>query len=341
MKYFFLLFFIFLTVKLYNIIFLRIQLYQFIQKGTAKYINYSDDYKVNMNLGIFDMVYHTVSSLNVFEKMDYFSILPKDYNKEKSYPVLILLHGFKDKGVFWNEKANLINIYYDLLEKNEIEPMILIVPESGYDGKSWYTNWYKQEDKKYEDYFAKDLIESIKKNYNTNKFAICGFSMGGYGSLKLALKNLDLFVSVSSLAGAINFPRLFVTELKGIGLLRLFKTHSIMTRSEGSKHFSNVFGEEFKNLRKENVYYILRKKCKSNLEDIKKIKFLLSVGEKDNSTYTMLYQWEDVLSEMEKRNLNYIARIVKNEGHYWSYVEKELPFVLKFHSNSFLEDNHE
>ena len=110
-----------------------------------------------------------------------------------------------------------------------------------------------------------------------------------------------------------------------------------MTRSANSKHFTLVFGEELKNIRRENVYYILRQKCKSNLNEVKKIKFLLSVGEKDNSSYTMLYQWEDVLWEMKKQNLDYKARIIKGEGHFWTYVEKELPYVLTFHSDSFKE----
>ena len=50
---------------------------------------------------------------------------------------------------------------------------------------------------------------------------------------------------------------------------------------------------------------------------------------------------EDVLWEMKKRNLNYKARIIKGEGHYWSYVEKELPYVLKFHSDNFMEAKNE
>ena len=182
-----------------------------------------------------------------------------------------------------------------------------------------------------------EFLENIKKTYKISKFSIGGFSMGGYGSLKFSLKNLDSFVSVSSLAGAINFPRLFISELKGLGILRILKTNFLMTRSANSKHFTLVFGEELKNIRRENVYYILRQKCKSNLNEVKKIKFLLSVGEKDNSSYTMLYQWEDVLWEMKKQNLNYKARIVKGEGHFWTYVEKELPYVLTFHSDSFKE----
>lgn len=336
MKYIILLFISFIVLKVYNKLFLKIQLQKILENGIADYIIYKNPYVETKNTN-YNIDYTRLYSEKVSEYMSYFALLPKDYDRSKEYPALILLHGINDKANFWNEKARLGETYYKLLEENQIEPMILILPESGDNGKSWYTNWYKTPNKKYEDFFIQDFLEELTVRYKIKKFAISGFSMGGYGALKLSLKNLDKFISVSSFAGALNFPRLFISELKGVGLLRLLKMTPLLTRSENSKQFSKVFGEELKNMRKENVYYLLRKVCKSNINEIKKVKFLLSVGDKDNSSYTMLYQWEDVLWEMKKRDLNYKARIVKGEGHFWTYVEKELPYVLKFHSDSFEE----
>lgn len=326
----------FIILKVYNKLFLKIQLQRIIKKGIADYVVYEEPL-LEKQITDYNIDFTKFYSEKVSEDMSYFALLPKDYDKNKEYPVLILLHGVNDQAKFWNEKAKLGEIYYKLLDEKKIKPMILVLPESGDEGRSWYTNWYKQANKKYEDYFMEDFFHELKKRYKTKEFSICGFSMGGYGALKLSLKNLDKFISVSSLAGAINFPRLFISELKGVGLLRLLKITPLLTRSENSKQFSKVFGEELNNMRRENVYYILRKVCKSNIDDVKKVKFLLSVGSKDNSSYTMLYQWEDVLWEMKKRDLNYKARIVKGEGHFWSYVEKELPYVLQFHSDSFEE----
>lgn len=326
----------FLALKIYNKIFLKIQLQNILKNKIADYIIYETP-TLQVSSTDYNVDYTKIYSEKVSEDMPYFALLPKDYVKGKSYPAVIFLHGIHDKASYWNEKARLGEIYYKLLDEKQIEPMILILPESGDDGKSWYTNWYKDENKKYEDFFTEDFLEELKTRYNISSFAISGFSMGGYGSLKLALKHLDKFVSVSSLAGAINLPRLFVSELKGLGLLRLLKVSSMITRTENTRQFAKVFGEDFKNVRTENVYYILRKKCKNDIDNVKKLKILLSVGDKDNSSYTMLYQWEDVLWEMKKRNLDYKARIVKGEGHFWSYVEKELPYVLKFHSDNFAE----
>ena len=61
------------------------------------------------------------------------------------------------------------------------------------------------------------------------------------------------------------------------------------------------------------------------------------INEKYTKAVNILKDREDVLWEMKKQNLNYKARIVKGEGHFWTYVEKELPYVLTFHSDSFKE----
>ena len=33
--------------------------------------------------------------------------------------------------------------------------MIIVLPESGYEGRSWYSNWIENEERKYETYFIK------------------------------------------------------------------------------------------------------------------------------------------------------------------------------------------
>ncbi len=321
-------------VKIYNRVFLRFQLRKTLKDTKVEYINY-DNYvekeikrKININKFSF-------KGKSVIEEMSYHIIFPKNYNENKSYPVLYMLHGLRDESIFWVEKAKLGEIYYELLEKGQIEPMLLVLPESGFEGRSWYTNWRTEEGRRYEDYFTKDLVEEVEGRFKCSKRGITGFSMGGYGAVKLGLKYLGLYSSISSFAGAINFPRLFITELKGLGLLKHMRTNKFMTKTEDSKHFARVFGNKLKFFRNENVYNILRKVVRHNLDSLKKVEFLLSVGEKDNSFYTMLYQWEDVIGEFEKRNLKYQGRLVKDAEHTWSYVEKELPAVLKFHSDKF------
>jgi S-formylglutathione hydrolase FrmB len=57
----------------------------------------------------------------------------------------------------------------------------------------------------FEDYIAIDLIRFIDSNYNTipskDGRAIMGHSMGGEGSMRIALKNPNLYTAVASHAG--------------------------------------------------------------------------------------------------------------------------------------------
>lgn len=334
MRYFIYIALIIFLIKIYDRFFLKLQLKKALKNKKITYIDKApidnlDEIEVDLNITRIEF-----DSKLLPEKMAYHVILPPEYDETKEYMIIYMLHGLRDSASFWIEKAKLDKIYYKLVKSGKIDPMIIVLPESGYEGRSWYSNWIGDEERKYETYFIEELLPMVEKDFRIKNRGICGFSMGGYGAMKLSLRNLDKFKSVSSLAGAINFPRFFIAELKGLGIFKHMKVSKFMTRTEDSKHFARVFGGRMKFFRNENVYNILRKVCKNNLDEIKNISYLLSVGEKDNSFYTMLYQWTDVIGEMEKRDLDYKGRLVKNEEHTWDYVMKELPSILKFHSKT-------
>lgn len=332
MKYIIYLIVTIISIKIYDKLYLKFQIIRAVKNKKITYIDYNNYQEIKNSRKIYTE-YFEINSEFVDEKMNGKIILPINYDKNKSYPILYLLHGLRDNCDSWIEKAKLGEIYYNLLEKNEIKEMILVLPNSGFEGRSWYTNWFGQEKKAYEKYFIEELIPQIEKNLNISSRAITGFSMGGYGAFKLTLKHLGTFQSVSSFAGAVNFPRFFFPELKGLGIFKHLTVNKLMTKSEDSMHLANIFGRKMKAFRYENVYNILRKVKKNNFEELKKIHFFLSVGDKDNSFYTMLYQWIDIVGELDKRKLSYEGHLVKNEEHTWSYVEKELKSILKFHSD--------
>jgi S-formylglutathione hydrolase FrmB len=86
------------------------------------------------------------------------------------------------------------------------DPFIVVIPNAfnGYDG-SWYTNSIATGN--WEDYVVQDLIDYIDANYRTlanrENRGISGFSMGGYGALKLAMKHPDKFSAVYGLSSGI------------------------------------------------------------------------------------------------------------------------------------------
>jgi len=71
-------------------------------------------------------------------------------------------------------------------------------------GGSWYLSSKTIGD--YETYITKDLVSYIDNNYRTiahrNSRGIAGFSMGGYGSMHLALKYPEMFSVVAAHAGS-------------------------------------------------------------------------------------------------------------------------------------------
>ena len=87
--------------------------------------------------------------------------------------------------------------------------MIVVMPDAG---NSWYVNWAKSdagEKNDWEDHIVRDVIGHVDAHYRTiarrEGRAINGLSMGGYGALTLGLRHPDLFVSIGSHSGALEY----------------------------------------------------------------------------------------------------------------------------------------
>ena len=134
--------------------------------------------------------------------LPYNVILPADYkrgsSKSKRYPVLYLLHGLGGSAGDWvSERAHLADYAAGY-------PFIIVVPE----GKdAWYTDGATAPNEKFESYFVEELIPDVDRRFRTlaarEGRAVAGLSMGGYGSLKFALKHPELFAFAGSMSGAL------------------------------------------------------------------------------------------------------------------------------------------
>lgn len=134
--------------------------------------------------------------------------LPPDYetSPNRRYPVIYWLHGAGG-----NESQGLAQPA--LLEKaintGLMPPAIMVVPNGG--RRSEYRDWPEQNIMA-ETMIIKELIPHVDANYRTQPApfgrAIEGMSMGGNGSLKLALKYPEMFGSVLAIAGTYGRIRL-------------------------------------------------------------------------------------------------------------------------------------
>ncbi len=98
--------------------------------------------------------------------------------------------------------------YLELIDKKIIKPMIFVVADSGFDRQSWYSNFYKDNDHKYENYITDTLYNEVKKISPNGKIGIAGFSMGGYAALKIGLKYIEKFDVIGSFSGAVSIIRM-------------------------------------------------------------------------------------------------------------------------------------
>jgi S-formylglutathione hydrolase FrmB len=108
-----------------------------------------------------------------------------------------LLHGLGGSAADW------VSTRAHLADYAAQYPFIIVVPE-GKDG--WYTDGPAQ-GAKFESYFVEELIPDVDRRFRTlasrEGRAVAGLSMGGYGSMKFALKHPELFAFAASMSGAL------------------------------------------------------------------------------------------------------------------------------------------
>lgn len=131
--------------------------------------------------------------------------LPPSYAKEtkRRYPVLYLLHGFTDSDELWfGFKKHWISvppIVDRAMAAGEAKEMIIVMPNAftAYQG-SMYSNSVTTGD--WEGYVARELVAYIDKHYRTlprvESRGLAGHSMGGYGAMRIGMKNPDVFSSI-------------------------------------------------------------------------------------------------------------------------------------------------
>lgn len=120
-------------------------------------------------------------------------------------PVVYLLHGFGDNHKGWITKKP------DLKRHADEKGIIIVCPDGN---NSWYWDSPVDSTFRYETFVAKELVAYTDKYYPTvpraTGRAITGLSMGGQGSLYLAVHHPDVFGAAGSMSGGVDirpFPK--------------------------------------------------------------------------------------------------------------------------------------
>lgn len=128
---------------------------------------------------------------------------PSYYESEKKYPVVYYLHGFGEgAGGYINANSN---VFDKVFADSDKEFIFIEVDGRTAEGGSFYYdspvtgNW--------EEYTTQEVVSYIDSNYRTmarpESRGICGFSMGGYAGLNLAMLHPDIYGAVYSMSPGI------------------------------------------------------------------------------------------------------------------------------------------
>jgi S-formylglutathione hydrolase len=137
--------------------------------------------------------------------------LPKNYNANRAerYPLLIQLHSGggsnKDMENFQalSVGGGMGGLLDQAIENGLVAPMVSVMPSAG---RAFYMN-FRDGSQKWEDFVMKDLLPYMRRNFNVVQGRegtfITGISMGGIGSLRMAVKYPQVFQAVASQEPAI------------------------------------------------------------------------------------------------------------------------------------------
>jgi len=245
--------------------------------------------------------------------------LPPGYDHdERRYPVIYMLHGYSDDDTGWLQFGEADRIAGEAINSGELPPVILVMP----DGKvTWYVNDYKEE-RPWQKMFITEFIPYIDKTYRTRprkEFrGILGLSMGGYGTLHIAMRHPGLFTA------AVAFSSGTLTDEEVVK----------MSDQDYQRWFGSLYGKDLKGEARlsENwkAFSPLHLLDTQPLEKLKQVRWYLDVGDDD-----FLYRGNAALHvKMREIGLPHEYR-VRDGVHSWRYWRTGLKEGLLFIGEDF------
>jgi endo-1,4-beta-xylanase len=168
------------------------------------------------------LIHDTVRSAGMNLEIGHNVYLPPGYEQgDTRYPVIYFLHGW---GGNENSDAGTFDGWLAKLTREHNLPRAICVFPNG--GRSWYQD-YSVERGLIETHLTRELIPYIDRTYRTladrEHRVLVGFSMGGGGAVRLAVKYPELFSAAGAWGGAFSFrdPNPIPDELKPAGLAKV------------------------------------------------------------------------------------------------------------------------
>jgi S-formylglutathione hydrolase FrmB len=259
-----------------------------------------------------------VRSTLLAKEVEYSIYLPPGYDQtNRRYPVLYLLHGYSDDETGWTQFGEVKLIADQQLQKLEMTEMIIAMPDGGVtffinsaDGKM-----------KYEDFFISEFIPHIDATYRTRAEkryrGIAGLSMGGHGTMIMALKHPDLFATAAPLSAGI-------LTREEIANMPEERWNAVFGPPYGKNKGQDRFTDH---LNKNWALWLVENETSDNL---KKVKYYIDCGDKDFLVKGNMMLHSLLLDKQVPHEFR-----VREGVHNWDYWRTALPEVFRFVSTSF------
>ncbi len=230
-------------------------------------------------------------------------------SRDGTFPVIYWLHG-KGGDETSGFQVRFPEMYHKAIIEGKAEQAIIVFPNGG--NYSMFCDSY-DDTILAETALIEELMPIIDSTYNTIKSgkarAIEGFSMGGFGALKLSFKYPDLFSSVITYAGSF---------------------HDLETLSKNRPEvFESMFNNNIDYFQKNSPYIIAR----NNVELIKKHVRLMFVNGSEDFTLPSNYKIFTLLDELR---ISYDKKILEGFRHIpGPYYDAEGLNGFAFHFGNF------
>ena len=261
---------------------------------------------------------------NILKKEMKFALyLPAGYEtSDRRYPVTYLLHGGGGNHTDWIQLGNMQQIVDKGTREGSMAPMIVVMPDAE---MTYYMN-NAQGNYQYEDYFIKELLPHIEKNYKVragkDNRALAGLSMGGFGSLLYALHHPELFAACSAMSAGVRTDE-EINQMTQPEFLRRYRS-ALGEVKEGEKRITDFWNQN-------SILYLLQ-----HLPEAQKkaVRFWLDCGDDDE----LLFRGNALLHiALREQKVPHEFRM-RNGGHTWEYWRTGLPDALGFVSRSFWQN---
>lgn len=253
-------------------------------------------------------------------KVKYSVYLPYGFeDTTEKFPVIYLLNGFTGDELSWIKVGLVKDITDELIRGNKIEPLVIIMPDGD-------DRLYMNRDDgtyPYEDMFIKELMPYVETKYkikSEKQFrGISGLSMGGAGSLRLALKYHELFGACAGFSAGITTDEEVVNAGQKDYDDYFGNISPSAIGSTGTDRLTDAINEY-------NIFQLIDTKP---AEQLKTVDIYFDCGDDDFLAIgnAMLHV------ELLKKRIPHEYR-VRDGAHTWNFWVDSLPIGLEFMSDS-------